>query len=100
MFRVGLVKKGRSGRGIGDDVLDQRRVLSGERELGIPDPERTVLDEDFLKFAGALALVLDFGAEADDVRCSWFPSVAGMPPEGRRAAGREGVNRLRKPRTS
>ena len=66
--RVGLVEKGLSAGRIGDDVLDQRRLASGERELGVADPERIVLDQHVLIFAGAVALIMHLGAKARDVR--------------------------------
>ena len=65
---VGCVEIGLPGRGIGDDVLDLCRSSAGQHEFGVADPERPVLDEDFLEFVGAVALVLNLGAKAGDVR--------------------------------
>src|SRR6476660_845935 len=68
MRGVGLVEIGLPGRGISDDVLDFCFSIAGQRELGVADPERPILDEHFLVFVGAVALVLNLGAKTGDVR--------------------------------
>ena len=78
MRGVGRVEIGLPGRGIGDDVLDLCFAVVGQRELGVADPERPILDEHVLVLVGAVALVLNLGAKAGDVRdrdlersCCW-----------------------------
>jgi hypothetical protein len=51
----GGIEKGRTGRGIGHDVLDLRRAKLCQRKLGIVDPERQILDQDALVLDRAVA---------------------------------------------
>src|ERR1700704_1771873 len=53
---------------IGDDVLNLRLAVAGQRELGVADPKRLVLDQHVLIFDRALALIPDLGVEAAHIR--------------------------------
>src|SRR5882672_7813512 len=53
---------------IGDDVLDLRLAVAGQRELRVADPKRFILDQHVLIFDRALALIFDLGVESGDVR--------------------------------
>src|SRR6185295_8424960 len=66
--RVSLIEIGLAARRVADDVLDLGLSKSAQRKVGVADPERKVLDQNFLELVGAAALVLHLGTEAVDVR--------------------------------
>ncbi len=77
-FSVGLIEVGACPLAGSVTTFLTTAVFSpGQRKLRVAYPERIVLDQHFLEFAGTAALVLHLGTEAGDVRDAHLERLAG-----------------------
>ena len=63
MRRVSCVQIGLAAGGIDDDVLDLRFAGARQREFGVADTKRLILDQYVLKLVGTATQVLYLGAK-------------------------------------
>ena len=68
MRRVSRVQISLSACGIGDDVLDLGFAIARQREFGVTETKRLILDQHVLKFVRAITLILNLGAKTRHVR--------------------------------